>query len=73
MKAIIETQRKSLFMELSGICTFVKEEGDFIETTEWSNGEGFDVVIDNISGVKMFSLTWGEFKALKKLVKALDK
>jgi len=71
----IETSnRKAVFMELFGICSFAKEtSGDFIEVTEWSNGEGFDIVMNNISGVKVFSLTWGEYKALKKLVKALDK
>lgn len=72
MGAIVKSNRKSLFMELHGTCTFAKEsEGDFIEITEWSNGEGFDVVIDDSAGLKTISLTWGEYKALKMLVKAL--
>jgi len=46
-------------------------EQDFIEVTEWKNGEGFDVeVVSNLS--TRFQLTWGEYTALKKMVKKLD-
>ena len=45
---------------------------DFIEVALWHNAEGFDVNIDS-HGEQSFKLTWGEFKALKKLVKELDK
>ena len=72
----IETSnRKAVFMELFGICSFAKENsGDFIEVTEWSNGEGFDISLSSKScGAQAIQLTWGEYKALKKLVKALDK
>jgi hypothetical protein len=72
----IETSnRKAVFMELFGICSFAKENsGDFIEVTEWSNGEGFDISLSSKScGTQAIQLTWGEFKALKKLVKELDK
>jgi hypothetical protein len=44
---------------------------DFMEMCMWHNGEGFDVNL-NSSGEQRFSLTWGQFKALKKLVKELD-
>jgi hypothetical protein len=43
----------------------------FIEVALWHNGEGFDVCISTNSE-QAFRLTWGEFKALKKLVKELD-
>jgi hypothetical protein len=72
----IETYyRKAVFMELFGICSFAKEtSGDFIEITEWSNGEGFDINVSaKGTGNQIIQLTWGEFKALKKLVKELDK
>jgi hypothetical protein len=72
----IETSnRKAVFMELFGICSFAKEtSGDFIEVTEWSNGEGFDISLSSKScGTQTIQLTWGEYKALKKLVKALNK
>jgi hypothetical protein len=43
----------------------------FIEVALWRNSEGFDVNISS-HGDQSFRLTWGEFKALKKLVKELD-
>ena len=43
---------------------------DFIEVTEWSNGEGWDVQINDD---KHFSLHDTEFEMLKKLIKKLDK
>jgi hypothetical protein len=44
----------------------------FIEVCLWHNGEGFDAHL-NSYGEQSFKLTWGEFKALKKLIKELDK
>ena len=44
----------------------------FIEVSLWHNGEGFDAHLSS-HGDQSFKLTWGEFKALKKLVKELDK
>jgi hypothetical protein len=44
---------------------------DFIEVSLWHNGEGFDVNL-NSNGEQRFCLTWGQFNALKKLVKELD-
>jgi hypothetical protein len=44
---------------------------DFIEVSMWNNGEGFDVHLSH-TGDRYVSLTWGEFKAIKKLVKELD-
>ena len=43
----------------------------FIEVSMWHNAEGFDVHLNN-HGDQSFKLTWGEYKALKKLVKELD-
>ena len=44
----------------------------FIEVCLWQNGEGFDAHLSSHSE-QSFKLTWGEFKALKKLIKELDK
>jgi hypothetical protein len=44
---------------------------DFMEMSIWRNGEGFDVTI-NSYGEQRFGLTWGQYKALKTLVKELD-
>ncbi len=46
---------------------------DFIEVVLWHNGEGFDAHLTDNSGEQSIRLSWGEFKALKKLVKELDK
>ena len=59
-------KRKSVFAEVKGI---LSKPGDFIEITEWNNGEGFDVTINST----MFQLTWDQYKLLTKLVKKLKK
>lgn len=43
----------------------------FIEVSLWHNGEGFDVNLHDREGQR-FCLTWGQFKAIKKLIKELD-
>lgn len=68
MKKIETYNRKAASCDLKDFCIFAKKDS-FIEVTEWYNGEGFDYVIDN-NKVKQF--TFGEFAALKKLVKKLD-
>ena len=45
---------------------------DFIEVSLWHNGEGFDAHLSS-HGEQHFQLSWGQFKALKKIVKELDK
>jgi hypothetical protein len=41
---------------------------DFVEVTEWTNGEGWDIAI---SDNKMLSLHFTEFEAIKALIDAL--
>lgn len=62
--------RKSIFSKLKGYCTFAKEH-DYIEVTEWKNGEGFDVDINSSNNTR-FQITHGEFKSLKKMIKKLE-
>ena len=57
-----EYLRTSKFTELKNYDHLAKDS-DFMEVTEWHNGEGFDV----ITGDKHFQLTWGEFEALQAL------
>ena len=45
--------RKSITDELSKYCTFAKEN-DFIEVTEWTNGEGIDITIHSNGQDKSF-------------------
>jgi hypothetical protein len=63
--------KKAVFTYLKKYDYFARE-GDFIEVTEWKNGEGFDVDIAGKLSTR-FQLTWGQFNALKKLVKKLSK
>ena len=58
------------YAELEQFDHFAKDD-HFIEVSLWHNGEGFDVDI-NSHGEQRFQLTWGQFKALKKLLKELD-
>ena len=62
--------RKAVFSELKKYDP-IANDNDFIELTEWKNGEGFDVEIVGKLSTR-FQLTWGEYTALKNLVKKLD-
>lgn len=68
---IQESKRTTLFAELKPFDVFAKEN-DFIEVTEWTNGEGYDVTIEAGPGAH-FQITDGQFRALKKLIKTLNK
>lgn len=46
-------------------------ESHFIEITEWSNGEGYDVCIET-NGSEKFSFTYGQWKLLKKMMKKIS-
>ena len=61
------SNRKAIFANLKPYCHFAQLD-DYIEVTEWSNGEGHDVTIHNVDGIKNFSLTMGEFDALTVLI-----
>lgn len=60
-------QRWAVFSELKGYC-YLSDDNDYMEVTEWSNGEGYDIVIDRKSGVEKFSLTHGEWHLLQVLI-----
>lgn len=60
--------KKAKCTPLEKYCHFSKPE-DYIEITEWTNAEGFDV---DISGKEKFSLTWGQWECLQMLVNYRD-
>lgn len=60
-------QRKSINDNLRKYDHLAKENS-FIEITEWSNGEGWDITIDD----RMMSLTWGQLDAIQYLTLALQ-
>jgi hypothetical protein len=77
-KKISLSRRKAAFAELKDFCIFSvgparKDKGDFLEVTEWSNGEGYDIHISDVSGEKKFHLTWGQYEAMKKCIKQIEK
>lgn len=61
------TNKKTIGDNLNKYCYLAKED-DFIEVSEWTNGEGFDVTINN----KIITLTRGELDAINYLTKTLD-
>lgn len=60
-------KRKSVNDKLRKYCHLAKDS-DFIEVTEWVNGEGWDITIND----RVISLTYGELEAINYLTKALD-
>ena len=61
------SNRRSVSDELRKFDVLSKKD-DFIEVTEWSNREGFDITIND----KIFSLTSGQIKAINYLTQTLD-
>lgn len=57
----------SVFEETSKYCHF-SNENDFMEVTEWKNGEGYDITINSRKLEQKFSLTYGEIDLLNILL-----
>lgn len=78
MSKIQTYKRKSAAADLKDFCIFCmgpenKGKGYYIEVTEWHNGEGFDVDIENRQGLQKLRFTWGEWDAMKKCIKEINK
>lgn len=58
--------RKSVNDDLTNYC-YLAKENDFIEITEWTNKEGYDITIND----RHFHLTNGELDAINHLVNTL--
>ena len=61
-------KRKSVFADLN-VFDYTAKENDFIQVTEWTNGEGWDISINDDT---IFSLTQGQLEAINYLSKKLD-
>lgn len=59
--------KKSVWSDLNKFDSLAKEN-DFIEVTEWFNGEGWDISINE----KIISLSYGQLEAINYLTKYLD-
>ena len=64
-------KRDSVFSEIGEFC-YLSKDTDFLEVTGWSNGDGFDVNLSSYNGEQNMSLTYGQYKLLKKLIKQLN-
>lgn len=47
---------------------YLAKDNDFIEVIEWTNGEGYDIIIND----KIISLTNGQIDAINYLTKSLE-
>lgn len=61
-------KRKSVFADLN-VFDYTAKENNFIQVTEWTNGEGWDISINDDT---IFSLTQGQLEAINYLSKKLD-
>lgn len=61
------SERSTVSDDLKKYCCLAKDN-DFIEITEWSNGEGWDITIND----RHFHLTYGELNAINFLIKYLE-
>jgi len=64
-------KRNAVFSKLKKY-DYTAGEADFIEVTEWGNGDGFDVEIVGKINTR-FQMTRGGYDALKKAVNKLNK
>lgn len=61
------SKRKSISDSLSKY-DYLSDKDDFIEITEWMNGEGWDICTNK----HQISLTFGELEAIYYLTKSLE-
>lgn len=61
------SKRKSVMADLNKFDSLAKDY-QYIEVTEWSNGEGYDINFEDRS----YRLTHGELDAINFLIKSLD-
>lgn len=59
--------RKSVIDDLNNY-DYLAKEGDYIEVTEWKNGEGYDIMI----GERYYQLSHGQLEAIIYLAKTLE-
>jgi len=62
-------QRKCVFAPMTDAW---HKEHDYIEVTEWKNGEGWDIEISTKEGNKHVSLHFTEFAVIKELIALLE-
>lgn len=63
-------ERKAVTAPLKDFC-YLSHDNDFIEITEWHNGEGYDISLTRNNKELCLSLTSGEIEAISVLSKLL--
>lgn len=68
-----KSNRKSIYDKLSKYDYLESNKSAFIEVTEWTNGEGYDINfgLSNSAICNTISLTEGQLEAINYLVKSL--
>jgi uncharacterized protein YebE (UPF0316 family) len=69
MKELEKYNKKAVYCTLKDY-DYLAKEHSYVEITQWINGEGFDINVYNQSE-RVISLSYGEFKLIKKLIKKL--
>lgn len=64
----METNLRKTVSEKLKVFDYIAKDDDFIEVSEWSNGEGWDITIND----RHFHLTYGTLDAINYLTKAID-
>lgn len=67
MSEIKVSNRRSVFAKLKDYCMHSGDH-DYMEVTQWTNGEGFDIIIDRKRDRERFSLSYGEVELLMVLL-----
>jgi hypothetical protein len=67
MMSIEVSQRRAVFSQLKPYCVLSGPD-DYMEVTEWSNGEGYDVVISHQNSTESFGITHGGWELLQVLI-----
>jgi len=62
------SERKTVFSYIGEACVLSSPD-DYMEITEWTNKDGFDIDINSKGGNQKISITYGEFRLLKFMVK----
>jgi hypothetical protein len=64
------SRRSSVLAKLEQFCV-LSNKHSFIEVTEWTSGEGWDITIGDEHETRNFYLTHGQLDAIKILIKKL--
>ena len=64
--------RKARSCDLKPYC-YHSDDAGFAEVTEWSNGEGVDILLQSKNDTRFLSLTYGEWQCLQVLMNYQEK